>query len=100
MLLVDDFDEVTPELLRLVYVEAVYRALRKEFEFERLKQSYWYSLLFNVSVTKNAFPMIEKFPMKAEKQGFVRPFEPFHCGEKNEFCGEANPKILTPKNSC
>eukprot|EP01034_Spumella_vulgaris_P022823 gene22823-28996_t len=35
-LLVEDFDQVTPELLRTAYVEALYRA--DDFEFERLTQ--------------------------------------------------------------
>lgn len=98
MLLVDDFYDVTPELLRVAYLEAIYRALRREFEFERLQQSYWYSVIFNASIQKNAADMIRKFPMKAEKKGFIRPFEPFYCGDRGEYCGD--PTIRTPKNSC
>jgi hypothetical protein len=48
-LLVDDFDEVTPELLRTAYVEALYRA--DDFEFERLPQSFLWPFITNVSVT-------------------------------------------------
>lgn len=76
----------------------MYRALRREFEFERLQQSYWYSIIFNASTHMNAANMIEKFPMKAEKKGFIRPFEPFYCGENGQYCGY--PPILTPKRSC
>ena len=95
VLLVDDFYDITPELLRSAYVEAVYR--RKEFEFERLRQSYWYSVIYNVSVTGHAGPMLDKFPMEAEKRGFIRPFEPFYCGRNFENCGSP---ILTPEHSC
>jgi hypothetical protein len=98
VLLVDDFDEVTPTLLRVAYVEAIYRTLRQEFEFERLRQSYWYSVIFNVSLEKGPAPMIERFPMRAEKKGFVRPFEPFYCGEHGEHCEDHT--IRTPKRSC
>jgi hypothetical protein len=38
-LLLDDFDVITEPLLRSAYVEAMYRA--DEFEFERLRMSYW-----------------------------------------------------------
>jgi hypothetical protein len=92
---VDDFYDVTPELLRSAYVEAVYR--REEFEFERLRQSYWYSVIYNVSVTGHAGPMIDKFPMEAETPYFVRPFDPFYCGKNNELCGH---QVRTPEHSC
>jgi hypothetical protein len=95
---VDDFDEVTPDLLRVAYVEAIYRALGHQFEFERLRQSYWYSLIFNVSLQKDVSPMVERFPMKAEKKGFVRPFEPFYCGDRGQHCQDQT--IRTPKRSC
>ena len=36
-------------ILRTAYLEALYYA--KEFEFERLKQSYWWSIIANVSAT-------------------------------------------------
>jgi len=51
VLLVDDFADVTPDLLRNAYVEAVYRA--DDFEFERLKQSYWWSVIMEVSRAGN-----------------------------------------------
>lgn len=51
VLLVDDFADITPDLLRTAYVEAVYRA--GDFEFERLKQSFWWSVIMNVSASGN-----------------------------------------------
>lgn len=96
MLLVDDFYDVTEDLLRSAYVQAIYDI--DEFEFERLQQSYWYSVIYNVSSARSVAPMLEKFPMEAETPNFVRPFQPFHCGDHNEFCGE--PGIKTPKKMC
>ena len=63
-LIVEDFDMVTPELLRTAYIEAIYRA--DEFEFERLKQSWWWSLLYNVSTSRSTQPMLDKFPAESE----------------------------------
>jgi len=96
VLLVDDFYDITPDLLRSAYIEAIYRV--DDFEYERLKQSYWYSVIHNVSTSRSVTPMLEKFPMRAEKQSFVRPLVPFYCGDDNEYCGE--PRIRTPKHSC
>lgn len=96
VLLVDDFFDVTVDLLRSAYVQAIYDI--DQFEFERLQQSYWYGVIYNVSQAKDAAPMLDKFPMLAETPRFVRPFQPFHCGDSNELCGE--PGIKTPKQSC
>jgi hypothetical protein len=49
-------------------------------------------------VQRDASHMIERFPMRAEKKGFVRPFEPFYCGEHGELCGDHS--IRTPRRSC
>ena len=96
MLIVDDFYDVTVELLRSAYVQAIYDI--DEFEYQRLQQSYWYGVVYNVSRARSAKPMLDMFPMIAETPNFVRPFKPFYCGDNNEFCGE--PAIRTPKNSC
>ena len=96
VLLVDDFYDVTVELLQSAYVQAIYDI--HEFEFERLQQSYWYGVIYNVSSARDVTPMLDKFPMQAETPHFVRPFQPFHCGDNNEHCGE--PGIKTPKMSC
>lgn len=57
-LLVDDFSELTPELLRTAYVEALYRV--DEFEFERLTQSYWHALIGKVAHTSSSQPVFDK----------------------------------------
>ena len=73
----DDFDEVTPELLRSAYVEALYRA--EEFEFERLTQSFWWSFIMRVSETKSADAVLDTFPLESEDPTFTRPLVPFQC---------------------
>lgn len=93
--LLDDFDEVTPELLRTAYIEAIYRV--KDFEFERLTQSFWWNMFSNVSASMSIEPLLHKFPMEAVDQGFARPREPYACGVTNT-CGPNT--MRTPKKSC
>ncbi len=94
-LLVDDFYDINPKMLRQAYVEAVYR--RDDFEYERLSQSFWYEVIYNVSAAKSTAPLLEKFPMRAEKKNFMRPKEPFSCA-KTDSCGVGTKR--TPKNYC
>eukprot|EP01041_Mallomonas_annulata_P002345 gene2345-4558_t len=94
-LLVDDFAYVTPELLRTAYVEAMYRA--DEFEFERLTQSFWWTVMYNVSVTGHIGPMLDKFPMEAEDPNFTRAKRPYPCG-MTDTCGPNTKRI--PAKSC
>jgi hypothetical protein len=94
-LLVEDFDEITPELLRSAYVEALYRV--NEFEFERLTQSFWYSVIYNVSDSHSVQPMLDKFPMRAELPNFARPKVPYSCSNAGT-CGAGTKR--TPKNYC
>ncbi len=94
-LLVDDFDEVTPKLLRTAYVEALYRA--DDFEFERLTQSFWWSFIANVSVTMDTQTVLDKFPLQSEDPGFTRPYERFDCWKTNS-CGAGTKRI--PQTFC
>ena len=94
-LLVDDFYDINPELLRSAYVEAMYRA--DDFEFERLTQSFWFSVVANVSSSKSTQPMLDKFPMQAEDLTFTRPRVPFDC-HKTKSCGKGTKRV--PENSC
>jgi hypothetical protein len=94
-LLVEDFAEITPELLRVAYLEAVYRA--KEFEYNRLTMSFWFSVIANVSASMSSQPLLDLFPMEAEDPNFTRPREPYECGRTNT-CGKGTKRI--PKNSC
>lgn len=94
-LFVEDFYDITPELLRVAYVEALYRA--DDFEFERLKQSFWYGVISNVSATMSVQTILDKFPMEAEEPNFARPRVPYACGTTNT-CGKGTKR--TPKISC
>jgi hypothetical protein len=98
-LLVDDFDFVTPELLRQAYVEALYRV--EEFEFERLTQSFWFDFIMNVSkaqTSSSSLKMIlNKFPIESEDSTFARPFEKFNC-HKTKSCGRGTKRI--PASFC
>lgn len=94
-LLLDDFYEITPTLLRTAYLEALYRA--EDFEFKRLTMSYWFSVLANVSSSMSTQPFLDAFPMHAEDSGFTRPRTPYECGKSNT-CGPGTKR--TPKMSC
>jgi len=94
-LFLEDFDQITPELLREAYLEALYRV--NDFEFERLTQSFWYSVIANVSVTRSVEALWDKFPPSAEDAGFARPKVPFSCWQTNS-CGPGTKRI--PKSSC
>jgi hypothetical protein len=95
VVLVDDLYDINPTLLRVAYAEAMYHA--DDFEFERLKQTFWLSVIANVSVTKSTQTLLDKFPMQAEDTGFTRPRVPYECG-KTGTCGPGTKRI--PKNSC
>jgi hypothetical protein len=88
-LVVDDFADVSTDLLRQAYVEAVYRA--KDFEYFRLKQSYWANLLFNVSSAGTIDPMLHFHPMAAQDVEFTRPRERYDCGEGESPSNAAGP---------
>ena len=61
-LLVEDFDDVTPDRLRSAYVEALYRAAGAEFDFRRLNMHFWTDLVMNVSKTMSTDALFDKFP--------------------------------------
>jgi hypothetical protein len=94
-LLVEDFDEINPDLLRMAYTEAMYRA--DEFEFERLTQNFWQTVIFNVSVSQSIQPLLDKFPMAAELPNFARPKVPYACSNTGT-CGKGTKR--TPKKMC
>ena len=90
----DDFKDITEPLLRSAYVEALYN--HKEFEFERLTQSYWLKFIYGVARSRSSAWLLEKFPMSAEAEGFRRPAVPFKCHDTS--CGPGT--IRTPLESC
>jgi hypothetical protein len=95
VLLVEDFSELNENLLRTAYLEALYYA--KEFEFERLTQSFWWSVVANVSSSKSHQVLLDKFPMEAELPNFHRPFVRYSCGVTDS-CGPGVKRI--PKEEC
>ena len=95
VLLLDDFSDLNENLLRTAYLEALYHY--KGFEFERLTQSFWWSIIANVSETKSSQVLLDKFPMEAEDPMFTRPFVRYDCGVTNT-CGPGTKRI--PKEEC
>ena len=117
VLLVEDFADVTENILRQAYVEAMYIALDpcyadKElygtpqcmtFELERITRPYWEELLWEASLTGSMASMLRKHPMNATDEGFTRPLVPFTCGSPGDErggsgCGPGTKR--TPKKSC
>ncbi len=94
-LLVEDFDLVTPELLRSAYVEAIYYA--DDFNYEKLTQSYWYGAIYNISASMRVSTITDMFPMHATDPNFGRAREPYSCSHTNT-CGPGTRRI--PKTSC
>jgi hypothetical protein len=110
-LIVDDFADVSTDLLRQAYVDALYHA--DEFEFHRLRQSYWEELLFRSSAEQSIDFMLSQHPMEAEDPAFTRPRERYDCGWVKQqeasargpydvyttpFCGAGTKRI--PLQSC
>ena len=58
--MVDDFADVTPEIIMGAYVEAIYRA--HEWEYERLTISFWRDLIRTVAREEKSSYLYEKFP--------------------------------------
>ena len=48
VLLVEDFYEITSELLHTAYIEAIYNV--NNFQFEKLTQSFWYKLIYQLAM--------------------------------------------------
>lgn len=96
VLLLKDFAELTPDMLKQAYVEAMYR--RDDFEFDRLHYSYWIQLLTDVSVAKDVGPMVRRHPMAAEDPTFTRPLRAYTCGAHGELCGKGTKR--PPEQTC
>lgn len=94
-LFVDDYADLTADMIRLAYVEAIYRA--DEWEYDRLTRKHWQDLIFQSSVTENLDYVLERHPMKAVDQGFTRPLNYFNC-ERMKGCGTGTKR--TPFNTC
>lgn len=95
VLFVDDYADLTADIIRSAYVEAIYRA--DEWEYERLTTKHWYDVLFQTAMTESLDYALEKHPMKAVDTGFTRPYTYFNC-ERMGGCGPGTKR--TPLNKC
>jgi hypothetical protein len=123
-LVVDDFADVTPDLVYSAYVEAVYR--EEEWEYERLTLPFWKKMMRNASETQSSDAFFHHFPLKSGETrslsqhfsitsltsphfllgsplvtvltGFIRPQFPFDC----EAMGGCGPEVTArmPKEYC
>ena len=95
VLLVDDYADLTSDMIRSAYVEALYRA--DDWEYERLTKQWWERLIFEVAEANDHAPLLAKHPMLGEDLNFTRPMVPFDC-EKMGGCGPGTKRV--PKRSC
>lgn len=95
VILVDDFADVTPELVHSAYVEALYR--REEWEYRRLLKSFWKEVFYSVARAKSSQLLFDLFPMKAVDEEFTRPLFAFNCNEMGG-CGAGTKR--TPVKYC
>jgi hypothetical protein len=95
VLFVDDYADLTAELIREAYVEAIYRA--DEWEYERLTMKFWRDTVFEVARTEDISFFMNRHPMKAIDPTFTRPLVYYNC-EQMGGCGPNTKR--TPKNIC
>jgi hypothetical protein len=94
-LFVDDYADLTADMIRLAYVEAIYRA--DEWEYNRLTRKYWQDLVYQTSITENLDYVMERHPMRAVDEDFMRPYTYFNC-KRMGGCGPDTKR--TPYNNC
>lgn len=94
-LFVDDYSELTSDIIRLAYVEALYRV--DEWDYTRLTRKHWQDLVFQTSVTESLDYVMERHPMSAVDANFTRPYQYFSC-DKMGGCGPGTKR--TPHSVC
>ena len=94
-LLVDDFADLTPSLVKQAYVEALYRA--DDWDYKRMTTRWWERLLYKVSETGSISHLSRLHPIFPENSLFTRPMVPFDC-IKIGGCGHGTKRV--PKRSC
>lgn len=97
VLVVDDFADLTLLMIQQAYVEALYRALRGDWQYERLSQSWWESLIHETAIAGDLSVLEERHPYAAIDSNFTRPLIPFDC-DKMGGCGPGTKRV--PKRSC
>jgi len=96
-LLVDDFAEITPFIIRQAYIEALYRA--DQWVYKRMTKQYWVDLIRDVSISSSVKPLLDAHTMSAVDLDFTRPMIPFKCpGGRRRGCGPGTKR--TPEKSC
>lgn len=63
VVVVDDFADLTPEIIHLAYVEAVYR--EDEWEYERLTLPFWKNMIKQASESQSSDIFYHHFPLKS-----------------------------------
>mmetsp|Transcript_6907 Transcript_6907/g.7152 ORF Transcript_6907/g.7152 Transcript_6907/m.7152 type:complete len:267 (-) Transcript_6907:220-1020(-) len=81
-LLVEDFSSLSPSLLRSAYIEALYRAERGEWEYERVGERWWIELVRDTARTGSTDILLNRHPMNAVDEHFVRPLWPYNCNHE------------------
>lgn len=94
-LFVDDYADLTVDIIKVAYIEALYRA--DEWEYERLTMRHWEDIIFQTAVSENLDYVLAKHPMKAVDENFARPLNYFNC-IKLGGCGPGT--LRTPYNIC
>ena len=94
-LLVDDFADVTPDLVKQAYVEALYHV--DQWDYKRMTTRWWERLLYKVSETGNIATLLRLHPISVEDSQFTRPMIPFDCAKMGG-CGPGTKRV--PARSC
>lgn len=97
VLLIDDFAELTLLMIQQAYLEALYRAIKGEWEYQRITPHWWSHLLHETAVAGDARVLEERHPFDAIDHEFTRPMVPFDC-VKMGGCGPGTKRV--PKRSC
>jgi hypothetical protein len=95
VLLLDDFSDLDPFLLKQAYAEALYRA--DDWEYERMTKQYWQRLIYEVSEAASIEPLLKKHPAVTGLDNFTRPLVPYDCSSIGG-CGSSTK--TTPTRYC
>ncbi len=114
VLFVEDFSEITVDIIKNAYVEAIYRV--DEWDYKRLTTSHWRNVVFETAASENLEYILEQHPMKAGllspffffhsinsfsfltvDESFTRPYRYFNCDQMGG-CGSGT--LRTPRSVC
>ncbi len=98
VLMVDDFADVTPELVRQAYAEAIYRL--SDWDYSKLTHKWWENVISEIASTGLSSTGTYYLPMKGVDEHFTRPMAPYTCGPHSSGnCTGAGTKRV-PAQSC